>query len=515
MPTGETGLGIAPANRISLAAINTWVDQVQYAASTLRSLMNSLIAQGWQGIEFWNRERGHYSDRVLRAIANGYVAPPTDFTAARLERCDFNTLRQTYISLTAKEIQASGLPINQAYLDQALRSQIEHLPSQYLNLSHQRDAFLELVRLWFGLDEWEGVIAKLLPDPIDAIVEPASLDVALIRFVQQALPSYTGYPHQREALLRLVQRWHQLDTRETTILALKQGSFPASDLTALDSALIAFVQRLPRLYQGKGEQRNALVEGFRLWQHLDSRPDALVALGVNPDVFSGATPKLAEIANSTAQTDRALLDFVQRIPAIYTTADHQRDALIHLIQLWRNLPTQAQTIQSLFDDLRRLETARRDSPDVPLPPIPVLLSDRTPDWTPETVQLHTPILPNGSFTWADATWGGIYLPENQRVVDAIAHMAELAQLARDCLSRPLSIVCWYCPADAVLPINPMFNHRHALGDAIVLYCDGLTGNQLYWFLNPWWTGGLGHFPDYPYLCYIDARYDRVRWRSLS
>jgi hypothetical protein len=53
--------------------------------------------------------------------------------------------------------------------------------------------------------------------------------------------------------------------------------------------------------------------------------------------------------------------------------------------------------------------------------------------------------------------------------------------------------------------------RHALGDAIEFYCDGLTGDQLYRALDFWWPGGLGRYKTYPYLCYIDAQANRARW----
>ena len=55
---GETGLGIAPANRIPPAQVNTFPEQVQYAANTLRSLTDRLTADGWQGKDIWDAGAG-------------------------------------------------------------------------------------------------------------------------------------------------------------------------------------------------------------------------------------------------------------------------------------------------------------------------------------------------------------------------------------------------------------------------------------------------------------------------
>ncbi|WP_088893859.1 D-Ala-D-Ala carboxypeptidase family metallohydrolase [Leptolyngbya ohadii] len=55
--------------------------------------------------------------------------------------------------------------------------------------------------------------------------------------------------------------------------------------------------------------------------------------------------------------------------------------------------------------------------------------------------------------------------------------------------------------------------RHIIGDAIDFYCDGLTGNQVYRALDPWWTGGLGRYNSFPALCHLDARGYRARWTN--
>jgi len=81
---GETGLGISPIHRISMEQVNRFEQQVQYAANTVRSLMESLVAQGWTGSEMWNAEHGRYTDQMIQAIASGYLPPASDSTVALL-----------------------------------------------------------------------------------------------------------------------------------------------------------------------------------------------------------------------------------------------------------------------------------------------------------------------------------------------------------------------------------------------------------------------------------------------
>ncbi len=500
---GETGLGITPANQISLDQVNTLTGQVKIAANTIRRLTQTLIEQGWKAADLWHSEQGRYSDAFLHRVAQGFTPLTPDRDAAQLESCPAADLQRAYQRAATATWQELGKPPSQTFVDDALRSHTRHLAQQYLGLHSQQTALLELVRLWQGCDQREDAIAYLSKE----LALP--LESALRFFLRQTLSDYAAYPHQRAALLQLVELWHQFDSREATILHLQQQSFPYDRV--LDTALIAFIQRLTRLYQGNSEQRHALVEGFRYWQQLDNRPDALITLGVDPDVFAGAVLNPSDIDQAVQQVDRALLDFIRQIPALYTSSRHQRAAILHLAQLWHHTHTQTDTIQTLIDELKQAETARRDGVDVVPPPLPFPAPTPPSQWTPATLQLHAPIHPFGSFTWAEATSGGLYLPPNQTAIDTIAEMATLVQQIRDRLGRPLTVIRWYCPleADPVASLWP--THHHALGSALTFYCDQLTGRQLYWFLQPWWDGGLGYHARYPYLCYVDSRRDRTRW----
>lgn len=508
---GETGLGIAPANQMTLEQVDTFVTQVQYAASTVRSLTNSLIAEGWKSAELWNIDQGRYTDRLIEAIAAGYTAPVSDPAAALLEACDKAALLQAYSDDLMADDQATRLPVTFSDCDAALLAFLEPLPHCYFSLPHQRNALLELVRLWHQLDSREAAIAALDVEHHTAIGE-AELDAALRRFLPLLAPSYAGYPHQREALLRLTQLWQQLDSREAVIAALAQPLLPSLNFNSIDAALMAIVQRLPPTYEGKGDQRNVLVETFRLWHQLESRSATLLALGINPELFTTATPDQTTITHAAAQLDQSLLSFIRHMPTLYKGTDIQRDALLRLTQLWRSLATPEQALQSLLNDLQQMATARRDTPEAPPKPSPLLLFTRPDRWTPDTLQLYAPIIANGSFIWAEATSGGLQMPPNQAVIDAIVHLAQLIQQARDRLSRPFHVTSWYVIADGNAQIPGILSRRHLLGDALTFYCEGLTGAQLYWFLDPWWTGGLGYSAHAPCLCYVDGRSDRARWQ---
>ncbi|GAB4141114.1 MAG: hypothetical protein Fur0046_16950 [Cyanobacteria bacterium J069] len=520
---GEVGLGISPANQVALRDVETLWGQTQTAASTIRSITDRLTAQGWQSADLWDVDRGRYGDRFLTTLAEGYLPPPNDTGAARLEPCDATALLRVYTNLVEAAHQAAGLPPNLAFVDAALLHFVEQLPVAYRGLSHERQGLLEAVRLWRKLDSQSAAIHSILPNAssieqnIDARPPEDRLDIALQDLIRRLPLNYAGYPHQREALLRLVQCWRQLPSRSAAIASLEQKAPIASALTLLDPALMAFVQRLPAHYLGKGDQRNALTETFRQWQQLDSRTAAVRALGVDPEALVSASP--AALVDAARQLDHQLIRFVQRIPTIYRETQTQRAALLHLVQTWRGMETADATEQSLVEDLRRLQTARSGSPDaMPLPtadPLPVLQTE----WTLDNLQLHGAIAPGGRLTWAEATQGGLYLPQNSAAMVAIVQLATMAEQVGVRLGRSLHIVAWHCSLAAAAALPSPHPERHTLGDALLFYCDGLTAQQIYWTLDPWWAGGLGRFTQHPALVYLDSSGlspelgtgHRVRW----
>ncbi|NEO26043.1 MAG: peptidase M15A [Kamptonema sp. SIO4C4] len=504
---GEVGLGILPTPQVPESRLNRFSEQVQYAANVVRSQTNQLEKQGWQGSDIWNSADGRYSDRFLAVLADGYTPTPSDTDTGKLQPSDPDKLRQAYLNDIKTEYEGTYLPQNLADLDQQLLTLVERVPDYYRGLTHQRDALLEAVRLWRKLDTVDEAIVSMANDAQVSVsrLDETELDIALKKFMQRISPNYGGYPHQREALLRLTQLWRELPSREAAIASLEKSSSPNPGLQIFDPALMAFVQRIPDYYEGTGLQRNALTEGFRIWRQLDSRSTAVAALGIDPDILTTNTADPDTLKRLAAQLDRELLNFVRRVPNAYQETHQQREALIRLVQLWRGLRTREQALDTLTEDLKRLEKQREAEKPV------VVIPKRPEKWTPHNIQISATILPNGNFTWAEATKGGTRMPPNQDTVDAIVRLAKLAQQARDRIGRPFIITSWYRPPHINRAVGGAKYSRHIVGDAIDFVCEGLSGNQLYWTLHPWWPGGLGRYTKYPNLCHIDARGYRARW----
>ncbi|NEP60598.1 MAG: peptidase M15A, partial [Symploca sp. SIO2G7] len=511
---GETGLGIAPANKIPIDQVNSFPEQVQYVANTLRGLTIRLTTDGWQGNDLWNAAKGRYSDRFIERIAEGYRPPGAEENSARLESCNAEKLLAAYLEDITYDYGAQQLPHNLTELDDELLSLAERIAPNYGRLDFQREALLEAARIWRKLDSHHSTIKAMDVAIKDDIVDEPALDKALTNFIRQVSRFYSGYPHQREALLRLTQLWRQLDSREEAIEWL-QGSDPRSgetNLEIVDPALIAFVQRVPDNYKGDGYHRFALTETYRTWKGLDSRATALDDLGASPQFLAANKDNPTALTQAAKRVDGALLTFIDEIPAAYKETEEQREALIRFVQIWRRLERRVDAIQSLFDDVRRMTRANRDSAEAPPVPKPPPLPARPARWTPYNIQLGVAIIPNGNFTWAEATRGGTRMPPNQATVDGIVRIAKLAQQARDRLGRPFHITSWYRPPDINHQVGGASNSRHIVGDAIDFYVDGLSGNQIYWTLDPWWPGGLGRYRSFPSLSHLDARGYRARWR---
>ncbi|MEM9267269.1 MAG: peptidase M15A, partial [Cyanobacteria bacterium P01_F01_bin.13] len=391
---GETGLGIAAANKVPVDRVNTLPEQVQYAANTLRSLTSTLTADGWNGGDLWDGAKGRYSDRFIERIAEGYMPSPADENSARLESCNAEKLLAAYLEDIDYDYGAQELPHNLSELDDELLAFADRIAPNYGRLDFQREALLEVARIWRKLDTHEATIRAMNVAINNDVADEVALDKALTDFMRQVSRFYSGYPHQREALLRLTQLWRQLDSREEAIDWLETSDPRANEtnLQIVDPALMAFVQRIPDNYKGDGYSRFALTETYRTWKGLDSRPTALSELGATPQFLNANKDNPTALAEAAKRVDEALLTFVEGIPQAYKEIEEQREALIRLVQIWRKLDRRIDAIQSLFDDVRSMTRANRDSIEAPPTPKPAPLPTRPGRWTPYNIQLGASII---------------------------------------------------------------------------------------------------------------------------
>lgn len=511
---GEVGLGVKAVEVRPLRPLNTFSQQVRYAANLIRSLSETLIEQGWTGEKFWNAKKGCYTEDFVKAIAQGYTPHSNGIDTACLTPCDATYLFSTYLTDIERDAQLYPLASNLEYLDRALLFFVNQIPDAYLGLSYQREALLELMRLWQKVDNAEIIVRTFA---VAANVDPenlaeAELDSGLIEFVQRISSTFQGYPYQWEALLRMTQLWRRLESRFAAIASLNQDISPDCGLDILDSVLIAFVREIPATYQAKGTQRNALTELFRVWHQLESRPSAIAKLGVDPNEFALHVNNPPIFRKLAAQIDQALLNFVQQIPKAYQEVYAQREALIRCFQLWWDLPTRQTAMDKLIQGLKQLERSpylQQRFPGIKVFPSASYL------WTPYNIELSASIVPKGNLTWAEATEDGNVIPIDQLTVNAIVRIATLAEFAQECIGSPLRVSHWYSPPKIHSSMGRGPSNRHSLGDAIAFTCENFSGNELYWMLDPWWPGGLGRYSRFPNLCYIDARGDRIRYSELN
>lgn len=516
LPDGDTGLGVIPMGAVTVQQVNTLEAQAYHAANTVRKIVDQLAQRGWQGTELWDPRDNRYTEKLVRAIAAFYAPLAEDDQAmADSERLKPDSLWGAYIQESSSSVDTALREVDGDVLDEKLLAFVQRVPRFYTGLPQQREAALETLRLWRKLDTTSDAEKSLnVTAPIQS--DGSHLDSALVQFIERLPANYTRLPHQRQALLSLAQLWRQLDSPELTVEALLKDVSVEPDLSLLDPALITFVQRVSASYRQEPHQRPALVEMVRQWRKLPSPDEVPKILGMT---------KLGPIssfnASELADLDRRLLAFVVRVPPAYKELEHQRDALITLVQQWRKLSTRSATLVALHNDLKTMNAAQQeaaqgkplDADKAPPKPTPAPPPARPAKWTPTNIQLYASIIPGGNFTWAEATHGGSRMPPDQATVDAMIRIAKLAQQARDKIGRPFKVTSWYRPPEINRLVGGASASRHMVGDAIDFYVDGLTGNQIYWTLDSWWPGGLGRYTKFPALCHLDARGYRARWRN--
>lgn len=128
-----------------------------------------------------------------------------------------------------------------------------------------------------------------------------------------------------------------------------------------------------------------------------------------------------------------------------------------------------------------------------------------------TFYLSEPIVPNGNFTWAEATKDGSRIPVNRNVTYGIIRIARVMEEVRARLGdRPISINSWYRDPNSNRAVGGALYSRHMSGDAIDFVVTGLHSYTVYDQLNIWW-GGRGGLASSSIFTHIDARGYYARW----
>lgn len=167
------------------------------------------------------------------------------------------------------------------------------------------------------------------------------------------------------------------------------------------------------------------------------------------------------------------------------------------------------------------------------PPPPVVTPPATPPVTPPTSEqpkpadkptgpfrlpgfnstfyLSEPIVPNGHFTWAEATKNGRRIPESRDIVYGIIRVARVMEEVRERMgNRPITINSWYRDPASNRAAGGARYSRHMSGDAIDFVVSGVQAYTVYARLNRWW-GARGGLASSSIFTHIDTRGYYARW----
>ena len=154
-------------------------------------------------------------------------------------------------------------------------------------------------------------------------------------------------------------------------------------------------------------------------------------------------------------------------------------------------------------------------PKVPAPPAPTPVDRptgpfRLPGFS-STFYLSEPVIPNGHFTWAEATRNGERIPESRDIVYGMIRVAGALEEVRSRMgNRVITVNSWYRDPASNRAAGGALYSRHMSGDAVDFVVVGVHAYTVYDSLNSWW-GSRGGLASSSIFTHIDTRGYYARW----
>lgn len=129
------------------------------------------------------------------------------------------------------------------------------------------------------------------------------------------------------------------------------------------------------------------------------------------------------------------------------------------------------------------------------------------------VNLDAKIIPQGHFSWAEATKYGTRVPKDERVVENIVKTAGTMEEIRKYLGgRAITITSWYRDPETNRKVGGAEKSMHMQGLAVDFSVSGLEPREVYKKMDEYWgsKGGLGKYNSWTH---VDGRGKPARWSA--